>query len=265
MSSSPSPVADPTPAPGGARRAQHPTDWWRGFFDEDYLWLYAAALTPERTEREVAGLVSLLRLKPGARLLDLCCGDGRHAVALQRRGFRVTGLDASRPLLAGARKKSEATSAYPALVQADARQLPLRAHNFDAALLLFNSIGYGTDGDCLAMLRSAREAAPQLILECAHRDEQVRRSAPGVSRDWLEHRGVRVLTERWIDPVEGVAHAVFRFGTPERVKEFRHRLYSATEVVQLLRAAGFERIECHGGYDRRPFGLDSPLLVARAA
>ena len=258
MSSAGNGPEGPEPSGGGA-------DWWRTFFDDDYLFLYGAALTPERTEQEVAGLVSLLRLKPGARLLDLCCGDGRHAVALQRRGFRVTGVDVSRPLLSGARKRSEAVGAHPALVQADARRLPLSARNFDAALLLFNSIGYGTDEDSLHMLRSAREAAPQLILECAHRDEQVRRSAPGVTRDWLELRGVRVLTERWIDPVAGVAHAVFRFGAPERVKEFRHRLYSATEVVQLLRAAGFERIDCHGGYDRRPFGLDSPLLVARAA
>ena len=251
--------AAPGAVPRGAR-----TDWWREFFDDDYLLLYGAALTPERTEQEVAGAASLLRLRPGARLLDLCCGDGRHAVALQRRGYRVTGVDASRPLLLGARWRAEAVGAHPALIQADARRLPLGGSAFDAALLLFNSIGYGTDADSVAMLRSARAAAPQLLLECAHRDEQVRRAAPGVSRDWLEIRGARILTERWIDPLEGVAHAVFRFGAPERVKELRHRLYSATEVVALLREAGFDRVECHGGYDRRPFGLDAPMLVAHA-
>jgi hypothetical protein len=52
---------------------------------------------------------------------------------------------------------------------------------FDDAGLLINSLGYGTDEDSLAMLRSARAAAPQLVIECAHRDEQVRRASPGVA------------------------------------------------------------------------------------
>ena len=60
--------------------------WWREFFDEDYPLLYAPVLEPERTEREVAAAASILRLKEGMRLLDLCqlrqarVGDLRPAV-----------------------------------------------------------------------------------------------------------------------------------------------------------------------------------------
>jgi SAM-dependent methyltransferase len=236
-------------------------EWWESFFDQDYLFLYSAALTPERTEQEVAGLAALLRLKPGARVLDLCCGDGRHAIPIQRRGFGVTGVDSSEPLLRAAAKRAATVGARPRLVRADARALPLRS-GFDAALLLFNSLGYGTDADSLSMLREARRCAPQLLLEVAHRDEHVRRAPPGVQREWMELRGVFILTERWIDPLAGVAHAVFRFN--DRVKEFRHRLFTATELVALLRRAGFDKIELYGGYDRRPFAIDSPQLVAHA-
>jgi SAM-dependent methyltransferase len=236
--------------------------WWEAFFDDDYAFLYSAALTPERTEAEVQGVATLLRLKPAARVLDLCCGDGRHAVPLQRRGFRVTGLDASAPLLARAARRASAVGVRPWLIRADARSTPLRSGAFDAAVLLFNSLGYGTDEDSLAMLRSARAAAPQLVIECAHRDEQVRRASPGISREWMEIGEVRVLTERSIDPLEGVAHATFRFG--DREKRFRHRLYSATELVALLKAAGYASIDCYGAYDRRPFALDAPLFVAHA-
>jgi SAM-dependent methyltransferase len=235
--------------------------WWEGFFDEDYPFLYSQALTPERTEIEVAGVASLLRSKEGARLLDLCCGDGRHSIPLQRRGFAVTGVDSSAPLLAAAAKRAELVGAHPRWVRAEARSLPFKP-GFEAAVLLFNSVGYGTDEDSLGMLREARRVAPQLVVEIAHRDEQVRRAGPGVQREWMEIRGSFVLTERWIDPVEGLAHATFRFN--DRVKQFRHRLYSATELLALLRAAGFARFEVYGGYDRRPFGLDSPLLVVHA-
>jgi ubiquinone/menaquinone biosynthesis C-methylase UbiE len=241
--------------------------WWRDFFDEEYPVLYAGALEPERTEREVAAAAGILKLKDGLRLLDLCCGTGRHAVALQRRGARVTGIDSSSKLLTLARAKAERVGSFPRFVLGDARELPLRSASFDAAICLFNSIGYGTDAEALAMLREARRCAPVLLLETAHRDEHVRSSAPGPTFEWTERAGVRVLVERWIDPVPGLSRAIFRIQRPERpevVKELRHRLYSATELVAMLRKAGYERIECFGDYDRRAFTIDSPLFLAHA-
>lgn len=243
-------------------------DWWREFFDEDYLFLYGPALHPERTEMEVAGATALLRLRQGARVLDVCCGDARHSVPLQRRGFRVVSVDASRSLLRAAQRRAESIAAHPGFVQADARRLPVRAATFDAAVLLFNSIGYGNDQDTRTMLGEIRRALGpqgQLLLECAHRDEHVRRgSAQGPQREWMENHGVRVLTERWIDPIDGIAHAVFRFQRPDGrgvEKHFQHRLYTATEIGERMREAGFQRLDFYGGYDRRAFGLDSPQLV----
>ncbi|HTO97057.1 MAG TPA: class I SAM-dependent methyltransferase [Myxococcales bacterium] len=241
--------------------------WWRGFFDEDYPVLYAPALDPEKTEREVAGAAAILRLEEGARILDLCCGTGRHAVALQRRGMHVTGLDSSKPLLALAREKASRVGSFPKWLRGDARDLPFRSASFDAAICLFNSIGYGTDAEALAMLREARRCAPALLLEAAHRDEHVRNGGAGITYEWTERPGVRVLVERWIEPLPGLSRAIFRIqrpGQPDVVKEFRHRLYSATELVALLRRAGYERVECFGGYQRQGFGIDSPVFLAHA-
>ena len=260
--------------------------WWREFFDEDYLFLFGLALSPERTEAEVRGIVDLLGLREGARVLDLCCGDGRHAVPLQRRGMRVTGIDLSPTLIDHARQRSDRVlgcdrdedsgngpvprEGQPHFIRADARALPLR-QVFDAALLLFNSIGYGTDADTLAMLRSAHAAllgSGELLLECVHRDEQVRRAQlPGPGLETLRIGTVRVHTERWIDPVAGIAHALFRFQPPGArpvvEKRFQHRLYTAGELCALLSQAGFAKLQLFGGYDGRPFALDAPLFVAR--
>ena len=101
-------------------------------------------LPPERTAAEVNGVVGQLGLAPGARLLDLCCGQGRHAVPLARLGLRVTGLDLSRPLLA--RAAAAADGGPPVgLVAADMRRLPFADGSFDAVLNLFNSFGYLED------------------------------------------------------------------------------------------------------------------------
>jgi SAM-dependent methyltransferase len=241
--------------------------WWQTFFDDDYPVLYAPTLSPERTEREVAFVAALFRLKQGARLLDLCCGTGRHSIALQRRGFRVSGVDFSYPLLNIAHSRAQSIGAIPALIRGDARELPFLPGAFEASICLFNSLGYGTDAEALAMLREARRVSAQLIVEIAHRDEHVRNTGPGGAFEWTERDGVRVLVERWIEAVPGISRATFRIqreGRPDVVKELRHRLYTATELLALLRKAGFDRIECYGDYDRRAFSIDSPLLLCHA-
>jgi 2-polyprenyl-3-methyl-5-hydroxy-6-metoxy-1,4-benzoquinol methylase len=82
--------------------------WWEDYFDETFVEIYRDFLTPERTEREIAGLREMVALPQGARVLDLACGWGRHSVELARSGFKVTGLDWSHTLLARAKKRAEA-------------------------------------------------------------------------------------------------------------------------------------------------------------
>lgn len=242
-------------------------DWWRDFFDEEYPVIYAPAIAPEQTEREVAAAASILKLKEGSRVLDLGCGTGRHSIALRRRGMRVTGVDSSARLLRIALDRAERVGAFPSWIRGDARGLPLRAGSFDAAICLFNTIGYGTDAEAVAMLREARRCAPALLLETVHRDEHVRNNRPGGVFEWAERDGVRVLVERWIEALPGISRAIFRIqreGRPDVVRDFRHRLYTATELLAMLRKAGYERIEVYGDYDRRAFAIDSPLFLAHA-
>ncbi|HEV2106456.1 MAG TPA: class I SAM-dependent methyltransferase, partial [Candidatus Eisenbacteria bacterium] len=71
----------------------NPPEWPVAFFDDDYLRIYRPQLTPERTEAEADFIARELALAAGAAVLDLACGFGRHALAMARRGYRVTGLD----------------------------------------------------------------------------------------------------------------------------------------------------------------------------
>ena len=119
--------------------------WYDGFFGADYLRIFGPVLPEERTAAEVEMVVARLGLPPGARLLDLCCGQGRHAVPLARLGYRVAGLDLSRPLLERAAALAADHGQRLSLVQADMRRLPFADASFDAVLNLFNAFGYLED------------------------------------------------------------------------------------------------------------------------
>jgi SAM-dependent methyltransferase len=110
------------------------------------------------TAQEVDFLVGLLKLDPGARILDVGCGPGRHAVELARRGYAVTGVDISRRFLDVAAERARDAGVSAAFFQVDARQMPFD-DEFEAVISLCQG-GFGLmGGDDALVLRRIAEAA----------------------------------------------------------------------------------------------------------
>ncbi|HEX8691965.1 MAG TPA: methyltransferase domain-containing protein [Longimicrobium sp.] len=238
--------------------------WWEDYFDETFVEIYRDFLTPERTEREVAGLREMVSLPPGAEVLDLACGWGRHSVALARAGCRVTGLDRSETLLARARKRAEAADVAVDFVRGDMREVPWTGR-FDAVLSLYSSLGYWlSDEEDLRVLRGARAAlGPEgcFVLETMHRDHIVGGFA---ERDWWETEGgATVWVEREFDAVEGVSREWTRWSKGKRTGEKYHelRIRTATEWDRLLRAAGLVPVDWYGDWELAPFVHTSEDLI----
>ena len=64
--------------------------WWKNYFDEIYLKLYSPKVdNPKRIKREVDFIEKALNLKKDMKILDLACGQGRHAIELAKRGYNV--------------------------------------------------------------------------------------------------------------------------------------------------------------------------------
>lgn len=114
------------------------SSWWRDWFNDVYLDVYAHR-DEESADIEARYAVSLLGLKALDRVLDLCCGSGRHCRALRNAGLeRVIGLDFSLPLLRHAHIQRPIAN----YVRGDMRVLPMRDECLDAALSFFTSFGY---------------------------------------------------------------------------------------------------------------------------
>ena len=78
----------------------------------------------------------------GARILELACGTGTHALHLAKMGYRVTATDYSVEMLTVARRKASAQNLPVDFIEQDMRRLPAPEIAFDAAVCLFDSIGY---------------------------------------------------------------------------------------------------------------------------
>lgn len=112
--------------------------WYEESFGADYLIVYKHR-DVQGAYQEVRKMSSWLQLKKGMQVLDLCCGMGRHAMALHELGYSVTGVDLSGTLLKEARKIDAASQIQ--WIQGDMRRLPLTG-TYDAVFNLFTSFGY---------------------------------------------------------------------------------------------------------------------------
>src|SRR2546429_5265848 len=118
---------------------QPDSEWWRSWFGPGYLALYDEYLA-ERTPVEIDRLEALLGMRPPLRILDLPCGQGRHAIELARRGYDVTGADLSPYLLRVADGSGRARGARAPWVFAGMRR-PRAGATVDVVLNLFTSLG----------------------------------------------------------------------------------------------------------------------------
>ncbi|MCX6071108.1 MAG: methyltransferase domain-containing protein [Chloroflexi bacterium] len=119
---------------------------WRAVFD-GHAPFYLQNVFTRNTIAEVEFLVRELRLGPGARLLDLGCGTGRHSVELAHRGFRMVGVDLSRGMLRQAQAAAQAAGVSVDWIQADATRFAAPA-SFDGAICLCEgSFGLAGDGE----------------------------------------------------------------------------------------------------------------------
>ncbi|HEY8338245.1 MAG TPA: class I SAM-dependent methyltransferase [Egibacteraceae bacterium] len=215
------------------------SQWWEDFFDEDYVRAWTAAGAFEGSDATAAAIADLLAAAPGGEVLDVACGYGRIAGPLQQRGFRVTGIDASADQLRLAAQRNPG----PTYLRRDMREPP--PGPFDAVLNVFSSFGYFADrSDDRAALRAwQRVLRPGglLLMELAHRDA-VAHLYEGDDQV-VETGGVRETGVT--DWVSGVRTSTVTDG--EMTKTFRVRLYTVTELVAELGAAGFRAVEARGG------------------
>ena len=246
----------------------NPPEWPVAFFDDDYLRIYRPQLTPERTEAETDFIARELALAAGAAVLDLACGFGRHALAMARRGYRVTGLDFNPRYLEIAAAGARAAGVEAVWRDGDMRALPFHGE-FAGVYSYFTSFGYFSDEDnerVLAGVAAALAPGGRFLLDMMNRDWLL---VHPQQRTWTQRDdGALLMEETDLDLVRSRVITrqilIAQEGGARVTKEFELRAYTAAELGALLERHGLEVRDVWGGADRSPYSTESRRLVLLA-
>ena len=201
-------------------------------------------------------------------MLDVPCGQGRHAHLLAESGYDVDGLDYSKALLEVARKRG--TGPNLRYTRGNMRKMPARwTRRFDAVLNLFTSFGFFAhpSDDARVIEEFARVLRPGgvLVWHGGSRDGVMARF---LAKDWwTSPDGTLFAQEREFDSLSGVltVHSTWTKGPKKDTREHRLRLYTATRLSELCSDAGLIVEQAYDAFEDRALRRTSSemLLVAR--
>ncbi len=229
-------------------------DWWNKIFNANYLKTDGDVVDDlEITAAEVSFFSEALQLNKNERILDLCCGQGRHSLELARRQFaEIDGMDRSHYLIQRAKSTAKKEGLKVRFREGDARKLPYAADTFDVVMIMGNSFGYfETLQDDLSVLKEVfRVLKPwgRLLIEVADGD-YLRQNFMPRSWEWIDKSNLvcrerslsldkqRLISREIISNVEkGVLADQF----------YAERLYSQESISDLLQKADFKKLVFHG-------------------
>lgn len=257
------------------------SDWWDengGFFGRHYMegddsregYLSTPLTLDERTEREVRGIVELLDLRKGQRVLDCPCGYGRHTLRLAARGYRAVGVDINGEELAIARKHGRHLSNLE-LIKSDMRHLPFE-REFDAVVNMFYSFGFfRTDEENIDALRRFRQALRPGGKLLMHTDVNIPRILDGtykLSEQRSLRSGKRLEIHECYDPIHKRIRGTWTIVGPDdhahALTPYSMRVYTFEEFAQWCRSVGFTRVTGYGDWERAPLAPDSEDMIVVA-
>ena len=229
-------------------------DWWKNIFNSLYLKTDGDVVENNSlTVKEIDEYVNILKITKDDRILDLCCGQGRHSIELFKRGFiNVEGLDRSHYLIQKAKTNSKSEKLDIKFREGDARKISYQADTFNIVTILGNSFGYfETVNDDLRVLKEVfRVLRPwgKLLIDVTD-GKYIKENFQPRSWEWIDKKHFvcrertlsfdksRLITREVITHVEkGVIADQF----------YAERLYDEITLKELLESVGFADVTFHG-------------------
>lgn len=227
-----------------------PDDWWKTLFNSVYLKTDGDVVENDlNTRSDVDLLLKYTGMDRSQTALDLCCGQGRHALELARRGFaNVTGLDRSKYLIRLARKRAQREALSIRFTEGDARKVRIPLSSFDIVYMMGNSFGYfeleEDDHKVLKSVLNVLKSEGKIALDLMN-GEWMRQNMEPRSWEWIDQNQF-VCRERSLskDKTRIVCREVIVHAERGVIADqfYAERLYSPPQITALLESLGFHDI-----------------------
>lgn len=235
--------------------------WFERSFREDYLLVYQHR-DETSADQEIANLLNHLPIRQTGRILDLCCGSGRHSRALARRGYEVVGVDLSPVLLSLAEEQN--TFDHLTFYQYDMREIPFE-NEFDIVVNLFTSFGYFStteeNAKVIGNMARALKQGGEVLIDYLNPAYVKANLVPHSER---EIDGLFIEENRLIEDGFVKKRITVRDAESSEPREYLEqvRLYEQDDMLQMLKHAGFSQIQVFGDYTFQPYqGETSPRMI----
>ncbi|HNR65023.1 MAG TPA: methyltransferase domain-containing protein [Atribacterota bacterium] len=229
-------------------------DWWSKIFNYLYLKTDGDVVDDSSiTSSEIDSFLTILKPSSDDRILDLCCGQGRHSMELSRRNFQnIEGLDRSHYLIQKAKSIAKKEDLKVKFKEGDARKIPFSNDSFNIIMVLGNSFGYfDTIQDDLRVLKEVfRTLKPwgKLLIQVTDGEYLKEHFLPR-SWEWIDKKHF-VCRERSLslDKQRLISREVVTHIEKGIIADqfYAERLYSQENLSELLTAAGFSEMTFHG-------------------
>jgi SAM-dependent methyltransferase len=236
------------------------SNWQETFFRGVALDAWRHIVNPEMTRTEVNFLERVLNIDAGAQLLDVPCGNGRHAIELASRGYRMTGLDLSEEFIAEARSAAPLAVRW---VRDDIRSLPWVCE-FDGAYCFGNSFGYLAWEEArqfLAAVARGLKPGARFVVETGMAAESI---LPSLTRTrWFRLGDILMLSENRYHPAESRLDIDYTFvrGGEVETRPTTSYTFTAGEICRIHTEAGLRPVELLGSTNAEPYQIGSPRLI----
>jgi SAM-dependent methyltransferase len=234
------------------------SNWQTDFFRGVALEMWRRAVTPQQTCADVEFLERALKMNPGGRLLDVPCGNGRHAVEFASRGYPMTGVDSSEEFIVEARGRIDAR-----WILGDMCNLPWTGE-FDGAYCFGNSFGYlDREGvrKFLGAVADALKPGARFAIETGMAAESI---LPTLVRNrWFRLGDLFMLSENQYDAAASRLDIQYTFIHEGKVdtRPSSSYVFTVAELIRLHAEAEFETIELLGSVAGDAYQLGSQRLI----
>ncbi|MCA9460194.1 MAG: class I SAM-dependent methyltransferase [Nanoarchaeota archaeon] len=260
-----------------------PKDWWKEsyFFGKRYFYpdnskegylINNKETLEQRTFRESQGIINLLKLKEGSKILDAPCGYGRHSIALSKKGYNLTGIDIDKEHLKKANSDSNGTKVR--FLEKDLRNLGNDMYeNFDAVINMFYSFGFfESDEENFKVMEEfykSLKAKGSFLLHTDVSPEMIEnKTTIKESIRTLENNDKLIILETYNSKtkrMEGSWETTDKVGNVIFPRAFYSmRIYSADEFNEMAKDIGFKNVKVYGSFNGEHFNNKSKEMIVVA-